>query len=264
MNDCALINKEEEKNEIEVRAEIERTINEFLIAVGLKPNQRELIRAFIAVSEAHPYFEAAYKELGAIVYGGNLGNKAEGKRAADKIRNNIKTLLKWQEANGLEIIQIVTYGNQIKTDDGQFQYNKTRFYFSLLDEILKSIHSSSADSSKISIEAVIGKLKEQYQPVKRREPFHPNHRIQKAIKTVITKIDTVFALNIEAQSDPIKSCERLLREATKRFEHLKTEWTEKGARKGVMADFERLLAKNKGKRELSYDYFKEGELPLKQ
>lgn len=262
MSNYALINSEAEKKQIEVKAVIERTINTFLIELGIDPNQRELIRSFITVSEGNPYFEASQKDLAAIVYGGNLHNRDECKRATDKIRYNLKTLLKWQEANNLEIIQIVTLGNQIKTGDGQFQYNKTRFYFLLMDEILKSISSDSAGSVEARIEKVIEKLKEQYHPVEKRKSYHPNHKIQKAGKTLLTTMDNIFNWNIEAHSDPVNSCERFLGQLTERIEQLSSEWKEKQAREKVISKFERLMTNCKENRELTNNYNKESELPL--
>jgi hypothetical protein len=266
MSNHALVSSEAvemEAVETDITAIIEKQINTFLIEVGLKPNQRELIRAFIAVSKGSPYFEVSYKDLGAIVYGGNLENKAECKRASDKIRNNIKTLLKWQGANRLEIIQIVTVGNRVKTDDGQFNYNKTRFYFSLLDEILKSISFDSTETLEISVEAVIEKLKEKYQPVERRKSYHPNHKIQKAGKTLLTTMDNIFKLNIEAKSNPVESCQRFLRELNKRFEELSSDWLDQQSGEKVIADFERLMNSCNENGELSSNHNKESELSLK-
>lgn len=249
----------------EFSQQIETLINSLLTEVGLKPNQRELVRACIAVSEANPYFQASFKDLAAIVYGQNaVENRAECKRATDKIRNNIKTLQNWQEANGLDIIQIVTLGNRIKTGDGQFKYNKTRFYFLLLDEILKSIPLDSAESFEVSVGIIIEKLKEQHQPVERRKPYHPNHKIQKAGKTLLTNLDNIFNWNIEAKSDPIKSCERFLEQLNERFKRLSSVWKEQQSREKAIVDFEGLMASCQEKRELSNNHNKESELPLEK
>ena len=200
---------------------IEKAINAFLVEVGLRPNQRELIRAFLHISKGNPYFEASHKDLAVIVYGQNaLKNTIEGKRATDSIRNNIKTLLKWQEENELEIIRIVVLGNRIKTDDGQFKFNKSKFHLMLLDEILKLISAVSSESYEVRIEEVIAKLIEQYQPVERRKSYHPNHKIQKAGKTLLTTLENIFNWNREAKSDPIKSCERFLRQLNEKFNDL--------------------------------------------
>lgn len=178
------------------------------------------------------------------------------------IKYHLDNLLKWQETSGLEIIRIVTLGNRVQMTDGTFNFNATRYHFILLDEILKMIPADSAESFEVSFEKVVEVLKDKFQPTEKRRDYHPNHKIQKAINTIITKIETVFALNIEAKSDPIKSCERLLREANKKVEQLCIEWKEQKAREGAIDNFERLMASCEGNEELFSNFNKESELPL--
>lgn len=242
---------------------MENLINNFLTEVGLKPGLRELVRAFNIISEGNPYFEASREELAAIVYGQKaVENKAERKRSNDKIRNAIKSLQKWQEDNKLDVIQIVVLGNRIKTDEGQFRYNKTKFYFSLLDEILKSL--SSAENVETSVEEVIEKLKEQYQPVEKRQPYHPKHKIQKAGKTLLTYLQNIFHWNIETKSDPVKSCEMFLRQLNERFDELSSDWKEQQSKNKFIADFERLIEGCQEKEKVSVSYNKESEIPLEK
>lgn len=89
MNNCAVINKQETEIKIEITARIESIIEEFIKEIGLKPDWRELIRAFIQVSEGKNYFEASRRELAVIVHGQHiLKDKKEIKRKSDNIKGS--------------------------------------------------------------------------------------------------------------------------------------------------------------------------------
>jgi hypothetical protein len=263
MNNCAVINKQETEIKIEITARIESIIEEFIKEIGLKPTLRELIRAFLRISEGRNYFEASRKQLAASVHGQHiLRDKNETKRKTDSIKHHLGNLLKWQEKNGLEIIRIVTFGNRVHMTDGTFNYNATRYHFILLDEVLKMIPADSAESFEVSFEKVVEVLKEKYQPVERHKPYHPNHKIQKAGKALLTTLDNIFKWNIEAKSNPVESCERFLRQLNERFKELSSDWKEQQSRETAIADFERLMTGCEEIAELSSNFNKESELPL--
>jgi hypothetical protein len=247
---------------IEVTAEINNIIDDFIRNLGLKPFLREIIRTFVKISEGRCYFEASRKELAAGVYGNSVLYSAdESKRKCEAIKYHLDNLLKWQEKNQLQIINIVTLGNRVKKSDGTFTYNKSKFHFVLLDEILKMIPDDS-EGYELNYEKAVEILKEKYQPIERRKQYHPNHRIQKAGKTLITTLDNIFNLNVEAKSDPIRSCEYFLNKLNQRFEKLSSDWKEQHIKESIISEFERLMKKNSRCPEFTGEYNKSNELSI--
>jgi len=122
------------KNYIKYEAKMLRIFRE----LQLKPNQCQLIRAFIVVSDGQPEFEASFSELEAIT-----SKKGKSEKKTANVRNALKTLLEWQNKNQIELVRVLEKGKQITDQDGRINYQKSKYRFILLNDLATVIYSDS-------------------------------------------------------------------------------------------------------------------------
>lgn len=220
--------------------------------LGLKPNQCELIRAFISVSKGETNFEVSHAELAQILFN---DNSTKFKANKEKVSYWLETLQEWQEENGLELIRVVEKGHREVTANGRFAFPKTKYQFVMLGEIVKLLHSTQ-EGLESDIESAVSRLREQYIPSEKPKPYHPNHLRKKAKNTILTLVKNIFNYAIQVEENPVESCQDVLNDAWEKLNAMEGEWSEQQNRQKRIAEFETLLNENDAVED-------EGELALR-
>ncbi|HEY0428429.1 MAG TPA: hypothetical protein VGC76_11665 [Pyrinomonadaceae bacterium] len=231
----------EEKTELTLTPKIIEAIINFLKAIGLKPAQCELIRAFLKVCEGQIKFEASNAELAQNLY---PKNATQARKNIDNARYSVRALEKWQAAQNFEIIRIIEKGGRKPNENDKYEYFKSKYEFVILGELAKVNEQNPEASLEENLEKAIEKLKEQYKPSEEAKKYHPVRRIQSARKTILTKIEKIFELNVELGENPVKSCEWVLKSATEKLNKMEAEWSEQQHKEKMIADFENLVISN--------------------
>lgn len=212
----------------------ETKMTQIFSELQLKPNHRHLIRAFIMVSDGQTEFEASFSELEALT---NKTGKSERKTA--NVRNALRTLLEWQDENRIELIRVVKKGERIPKN-GVINYKKSKYKFILLSDLARVIHADS-ERFKTVFDELIAKIRSDFKPTVKARKYYPLHSLQRARKTVVTKIKRVFELSKEAGINPVIECKRVLNNALKMFKDLEIEETYRENRESFITEFESLL-----------------------
>lgn len=201
----------------------------------LKPNQCQLIRAFLIVSDGKTEFEASFSELEALT-----NKKGKDDRKTNTVRHALKTILEWQDKNQIELIRVLQKGRQITGEDGKFNYQKSKYKLILLNNLATVLHTDSERFEAV-FDELISKIREEYKPAEKGRKHHPLHKLKIARKTIETKIRRVFELSKEAGLNPIIECKRVLNKALNVFRGLEIEDTDKANREQFITEFETLL-----------------------
>lgn len=173
-------------------------------SLGLKPNHCQLIRALIIVSGGNVEFEASFKDLQKLAKG-DKGNTST-------IRYALKSLLKWQDKNNIEIVRVLTHGKRIQNQDGTFEYQKTKFRMRLIDEI-DDIYQADPDNFEKEVLQLINNLKSESVQTHLRNSYHPLHNFRKAKNTIKTKLVRVYEYANQAGLNPEMEFERIVKDA---------------------------------------------------
>ncbi len=236
-----------------VNTRYEVVLGELLKKLGLKPNQCELIRAFISVSKGQTNFEVSRAELARILFN---DNSTKFKANKEKVSYWLETLQEWQEENGLELIRVVEIGSRKQTENGRFAFYKTKYQFVLLGEFVKLLHSTQEDL-ETDLESAVSRLKEQYQPSEKPNPYHPRHLRKKAKSTIFTLLKSIFDYSVQVEENPVESCQDVLNNAWAKLNEMEGEWSEQQNREKRISEFEALLNENATDED-------KGELPLRE
>jgi hypothetical protein len=223
-----------------VNTRYEVVLSELLKKLGLKPNQCQLIRAFITASKGESRFEVSRTDLAYILFN---DNSTKLKANKEKVSYWLETLQKWQEKNSLELIRIVEKGSREETDNGRFAYHKPKYEFVMLGEFLMLLNSEQGNL-EADLESAISRLTGQYQPSERTTPYHPRHLRKKAKKTIFTLLKSIFEYSVQVEENPVASCQDVLNDAWGKLNAMEGEWSEQQNREKRIAEFEALLNEN--------------------
>ena len=226
---------EERDNFFEKLINYEARMMQIFKELELKPNQCQLIRAFLIASKGKTEFEASFSELDALT---NKKRKSEGKTA--NVRNALKTLLEWQDKNQIELIRVVRKGQQFKTNEGIINYQKSKYRFILVSNLAEVLYSDS-ENFEIVFEELISKIRAEYKPALKLRKYHPNHNLTKVRKTIETKFKRTFELAKEAGKSPTYECKKVFRNVLNILRDLVIEETEKENREKFITEFESSL-----------------------
>ena len=233
-----IFTNEENENELEKFIDYEKVFAElFRELVGLKAAQCELIRAFLIVSKGQIEFEASNYDLA------KVNHKTDGsdyKRLSENVGNAIVVLEKWQQDNELTLVQLVEKGRRENADDGRFLYFKPKYKFILLAELAETI-AENPENVEAVVKETIARIKEQFVPAEKAKKYRPRHLMEKAKKTIFTKLRKVFELAVEAGDDPISYCQDILNNSWEILNGLETEHTANQSRDRFIAEFESQL-----------------------
>lgn len=215
---------------IEYEAKMMRLFKE----LGLKANQCQLIRAFIILSKGESEFEASFSEMDNLMQKAKNGNKKRTSRYA------LNTLLDWQNENGFELIRVLRKGRRFTTEEGTFDYSKSKYRFVVLKELVRILYSNAVNFDS-EFDALMQTVKSEFKPVEKVKKHYPLHNLRKARKTVETKIKRIFELSKEAGLKPFDECMRLLSKCLNISEEMESEFQEKENRDKFIKNFEELL-----------------------
>lgn len=229
------INKENQV--IKSAIQYELVFNEFFKELGLKPAQRELIRAFIVISKGQTHFEVSNNDLANVLYKKDTNGIQKNRGNLDYAR---KVLVKWQEDNKIELIRIVRQGQRKTNESGQFEYSKTQYEFVLLAE-LAVLFSSGSQDLETALKRALEKIKARYKPKKKAGKTLPTNRLRIAKNTILTKFKRVFDLAIEANLNPKDECQGLLNQSQSLLNGMEKDWTEENKREAFITEFESLM-----------------------
>ncbi|MCA1625697.1 MAG: hypothetical protein LC768_13735 [Acidobacteria bacterium] len=238
---------EGKSEQIESFIRYEEALGKFFKALDLKPNQCQLIRAFVLVSKGKTEFEASFAELAGVFH----KRKANKSRPDSTARNAFKGLLKWQKEHQMELVRVLKPGHRVQNDDGTFDCVKSKYEFVILDELVKVLHSNSEDLETV-IDQTLTKIKAQYKPVEKTKAYHPRHLLKKAKKTISTKLRKVFELAVQSGVDPAEECQRVLNDSWNIYKELEEDWTEQQNREKYKAGFELLLSSNETSEDVEF------------
>ncbi len=229
-------------------------LSELFKKLGLKPNQCELIRAFIAASKGETYFEVSRAELAQILFS---DNETKFRANKERVSDWLEVLQKWQEINGLGLIRLVEEGRREETANGKFAFHKPKYQFVMLEEFVKLL-SLSQEHLEAGLDNAISELRGHYQPRKKPKQYHPRHLRRKAENTIFTLLKSIFDYSIQVEENPVEVCQDVLNDAWEKLNEIESEWNEQQKKGEIISKFETLLSENNtgGEEE-------EGELALK-
>ncbi|HEX8286716.1 MAG TPA: hypothetical protein VF556_01895 [Pyrinomonadaceae bacterium] len=227
-------------------------LDELFKKLGLKPNQRQLIRAFISASKGEKQFEVSRAELAQILFD---DNSTKFKANKEKVGYWFDVLQKWQETNGLVLIKMIERGYREETANGRFAFHKPKYEFTVLSEIADLLNSKQ-ENLEANLESAVLRLKQQYKPSEKPKQYHPRHLRKKATKTIFTLLKSIFDYSIQVEENPVESCQDVLNDAWEKLNEMEKEWSEQRNRQKRISEFEALLDENNADED-------EGGLPLK-
>lgn len=233
-------NNEENKNKIESFIRYEKALNEFFRALHLTATLCQFIRALIMICGGNKEFEASANDFAGILYAKNPERKRQD---VDKVRYALKVLKQWQEVNQITLVEIIEPGGRVKNENNLYDYKKTKYEFVGLDELVSIMYSDSENIDE-TIQNVLDRLKEQYQPAKKRKKYHPNHTKRIDKNTIKTKLKKVFDLSIEAGMNPVEECQRLIENCQTLLNGWELEWMEEQHKQNLINEFESMFETN--------------------
>lgn len=212
-------------------------LSELFKKLGLKPNQCELIRAFIVASKGETSFEVSRAELAQILFN---DNETKFRANKERISDWLEVLQKWQESNGLELIRLIEEGRREETANGKFAFHKPKYQFVMLEEFVKLLSLSQEDLD-VGLDNAISEIRGHYQPPKKPKQYHPRHLRRKAENTIFTLLKSIFDYSIQVEENPVESCQDVLNDAKEKLNEMESEWKERQSRENRISEFEALL-----------------------
>ncbi len=235
-----------------VKTRYEVVLSELLRKLGLKPNQCQLIRAFITASKGETNFEVSRSELAKILFNDNATKFRANK---EKVGSWFEVLQKWQKENSLELIQVIEKGRREETENGRFAYHKPKYELVMLGEFAKLLDSEQ-ENLEADLESAVSRLRGQYQPSEKPAPYHPRHLRRKAKNTIFTLLKSIFNYSVQVEENPVESCQDVLNDAWGKLTEMENQWNEQQNSQKRIIEFEALLNEND-------DVEDEGELALR-
>ena len=201
----------------------------------LKANHQHLLRAFVIACKGEAEFEASFTELDSLMHKNGKGSR--------KAANALKSLRKWQEEHGIELLRVVQPGQRKRVADGTFEYLKTKYRFVFLEEIINIFFHDSLNF-EAALDELIEKLKAEYKGSVPKKKYSPKHNLKKAKNTIETKFRKAFELSMEAGLNPVNECRKIMDNIHNIFVELEAQTIGSDNRANFIMNFESKLVFN--------------------
>lgn len=185
----------------------ETTIFSFFREFGLPLRLREIIRAYILASGGETVFEASHNELTDILFKRTLARLQADR---ETVRNNVKSLQRWQEKHQVELIRILEPGRRIKHPDGGEEYRKTKYELVLLDELVSVLYGCSEKEMASRVREAVARMRGSFVPEEKKPKLPTHYEMRKAEKTIFTKFGKVIGYAGETNRDPVRVAQNLI------------------------------------------------------
>lgn len=200
----------------------------------LKPNQIELIRAFMVASQGEIEFEASYWDLAKILY--SKGGQYE-QRWVDRVKYHLEGLQNWQDEKGINLIQVIKKGDRKKSlTDGKFITTKSKYRFVLLDELNQDFNNNS-ENLELAVKRTIERVKEQFIPSDKRKKYPSGVLMKRAKETVLTKMEKIFEFALESGIDAENYCRKIISQCLELVTDLQNKTKAEQHRQNFLLDF---------------------------
>ena len=205
----------------------ETTIFSFFRELGLPLNCREIIRAYILASDGETAFEASYNELTDILY---KRSSARLKANREAVRYNIRALQNWQKKKEVELIRVIEKGRKIKHPDGSEEYQKTKYQFVLLEELVKVLYICPPEEMNARIKEAVARMRDNFVPEDKKAKLPVYYKMQRNWKTIFTKFGKVFEQAEEIKRNPVEECQKMIFELQAALDDM-TAWRDEKQRR---------------------------------
>lgn len=213
-----IIEERNQKTERSITSEITKAIIAISKGFDMKADLRELLLAFVDLSDNSVDFEASYQDITNAVHIGKY-NEEQSRRNCWNTKNALKRLWKWQEENRFTFIEKVESGSKEQKADGTFDYHKTKYRFIILRELLKEVESVPEEDLAEHLRKVFYKILNNFKPVKKDKVLTVRQQMKKDESAIYTLYQRVFRQAIEVGKDPIDESQKII----KNLERISTE-----------------------------------------
>ena len=224
------------RNDPNFRDAFEKLLRE-LKGLGLKSAQTDLLRAFLEISNGKTEFEASFSDLGKILY--NTNGKFN-KKTNKNVSYALSILYEWQENHKVTLIETVKKGCRTTSAKGTFNYEKSKFKFLLLAQLLKAFKENPKDVAK-SVKKILKNIGKNYVKIEKGKNYHSRHLMKKAKQTIFTKFEKAFEYADKAGDDPNQYCEKIIQMLQVNLNYLKNERGYEINRINFIRQFEKLI-----------------------
>lgn len=215
----------------------EDTIFSFFRELGVPLKFREIIRGFILASGGETVFEASYNDLTDILFKRTAARLQSNR---DVVRYKAESLQEWQKKHRVELIRVLEKGRKVTHQDGSQEYQKTKYQFVLLDELVKVLYGSPAKEMQARVMEAVARMRANYVPDEKKK-VPTRFLMQRAQKTIFTKFGKVFEQAEELNRNPVEVCQKLIFDLQAALDEISARREEKQRRDGYVSAFQASL-----------------------
>lgn len=216
----------------------EDTIFSFFRELGVPLKFREIIRGYILASGGEIVFEASYSELTDILFKRTAGRLQSNR---DVVRYNAESFQEWQKKHRVELIRVIEKGRKVTHQDGSEEYQKTKYQFVLLDELVKVLYGCPAEEMRARVNEAVARMRANYVPDDTKKKVPTFYMMRRAQKTILTKFGKVFEQAEELNRNPVEVCQKLIFDLQTALDEISTQREEKHRRDCYVSAFQTSL-----------------------
>lgn len=234
LSDKKKLMKELNKELVKLTIDLEKVFFDLFAEIKLKPNQCQLMRAFLIASNGNNEFETSFNDLAQILF----KTKGYDSRGYNNVRNYYKALKKWEQKHQITLIEVVEVGSRdndlIK---GKTEYKKSKYRFVVLAKIAEAYAENPADLKAI-VKSTVAELKKSFVPAEPKKKYYPDIIINRAKKNIYTKFRVIFDSAIQLTEEPYNLCKPILDECANILSHLNSHYKVSQNRDKFITEFE--------------------------
>lgn len=151
-----------ENNKLKITAVMERTFFKFVEGINLTPERVEMIKVLWKISDGFPEFETSKKEIAEMLFP-TLKIPLDVKK--QRVYERFKSLSKWQERKGLEIIKVIDIGHGTKRENGLLDWSPLIIEVVTLTELVNFNGLNPKRSMQENLKYVVKKLEGQLKAI---------------------------------------------------------------------------------------------------
>jgi hypothetical protein len=213
----------------------EATIFSFFRELGVPLKFREIIRGFILASGGETVFEASYNDLTDILFKRTAARLQSNR---DMVRYKAESLQEWQKKHRVELIRVLEKGRKVTHQDGSQEYQKTKYQFVLLEELVKVLYGCPTEEMQARVNEAVARMRANYVPDETKKKVPTYHLMQRAQKTIFTKFGKVFEQAEELNRNPVEVCQKLIFDLQAALDEITAKKSERQRRDGYISAFQ--------------------------